>query len=211
MSGHRDATHLQPIEHRHADPGSLTGRLEDALGQLGIGIAGFIVCALTMTALGGLAWVTKLPWLFPSLAPTTLLMAETPHRAQASPRNALVGHAVAIALGAGALLLFGLQHTGPVTAVGVNGPRIAATALALGLTTLVLHLIGTPHPPAGSSVLIVSLGLLRTPVQLGVMGASVLVMVLLVWALNRLAGVRTGFLPSPLFPIPQRRRGEIRS
>lgn len=210
MSGLFGMPHLPPTEWRNAEPGSLTGRLEDALGEFGIGIAGFVICGLTMTALGGLAWASGLPWLFPSLAPTALLMSETPHRPQASPRNALVGHGVGIALATAALVVFGLRHSGPITEVGVSGARIAATALALGLTTLLLHLIGTPHPPSGASVLVITLGLLHTPPQLGVMAAAVPATVLLLWGLNRLAGVRTGFLPHPL-PPPGEPPGERRA
>jgi hypothetical protein len=202
--------HPPPTERRNADPGSVTGRLEDALGRFGIGIAGFVASAVTMTALGGLAWATGLPWLFPSLAPTALLMSETPHRPQASPRNAIVGHGVAIAVGSAALVVFGLQHSGPITAVGVSADRIAATVLGLGLTTVLLHLIGMAHPPAGASVLVISLGLLHTPFQLGVMSAAVLVTVLLGWGLNLLGGVRTGFAPRPtLSRTVEQKRAEV--
>ncbi len=195
-----------PTEPRNADPGSITGRLEDALGQFGVGIAGFVGGAVTMGVLGMLACTTGRPWLFPSLAPTTLLMFETPMRPQASPRNALVGHGVGIAVGFGSLVAFGLQHSGPVTAVGTSPARVAATALALGVTTLLLHVFGTPHPPAAATVLIISLGLLHTPGELAVMVAALLLMVMLAWGLNRLGGVRTTFTPHPWPPDEQNRR-----
>lgn len=200
MTGRPGAHLAASAEGRHAEPGSVTGRLEDVLGRTGVGLAGFAAGAVTMTVLGVLAWATGLPWLFPSLAPTALLMSETPHRPQASPRNALAGHGVAILVGYGCLVAFGLAHRGPVIEVGTSPARVAATALALGVTTLLLHVLGTPHPPAGSSVLIVSLGLLHTPVELTVMAASVVLMTLLVWGLNRLGGVRTGFAPRPWPP-----------
>lgn len=197
VTGQHDTHAHPPTERRGGDPGSVTGRLEDALGRTGIGIAGFVASAVTMAAVGALAWATGLPWLFPSLGPTALLMSETPHRPQASPRNAIVGHGVAIAVGAASLVAFGLQHSGPVTEVGVSPARIAAAALSLAVMTLLLHVVGMPHPPAGSSVLIVSLGLLHTPTQLTVMAAAVVLTVLLGWGLNRLGGVRTGFAPRP--------------
>jgi hypothetical protein len=58
-------------------------------------------CPLDNTAYisGLLAWETRLPWVFPSLAPTVVLMFETPLRPQASPRNAVIGHGVGIGVG----------------------------------------------------------------------------------------------------------------
>ncbi|HEY2763306.1 MAG TPA: HPP family protein [Pseudonocardiaceae bacterium] len=194
-------------EQRNADPDSVTGRMDNALGQIGIGIVGFVGSVVTMTVLGALAWATRLPWLFPSLAPTTLLMFETPMHPQASPRNALVGHGVATAVGFGSLVVFGLQHTGPVTEVGTTPARVAATALALGVTTLLLNVFGTPHPPAAATVLIISLGLMHTTAELEMMAVAVLLMVMLAWGLNRLGGVRTTFTPHP-WP-PQRAEQEI--
>ena len=108
-------------------------------------------------------------------------------------------------MGFGSLVVFGLQHTGPVTEVGTSPARVAATALALGVTTLLLNVFGTPHPPAAATVLIISLGLLHTPTDLAVMAVSVLVMVLLAWGLNRLGGVRTTFGPRPM-PLDQENR-----
>jgi CBS domain-containing membrane protein len=39
------------------------------------------------------------PLLFPSLGPTVILFFETPLSPQASPRNTLIGHAVALLAG----------------------------------------------------------------------------------------------------------------
>jgi len=46
-----------------------------------------------------------------------------------------------------------------------------------------------PHPPAGATTLIVSLGMLREPRQLAVLMIAVLLLVLQGFAINRLAGV----------------------
>jgi len=54
----------------------------------------------------------------------------------------------------------------------------------------VLFLIRRPHPPAGASALIVSLGLLHTPQGLAVALASVAVLTLSLWIFSRLTDHR---------------------
>jgi CBS-domain-containing membrane protein len=180
---------LPASERRTADPDSLTGRIERALGWPGVGVIGFLGAGTVFALLGVLAWRTHLPWVFPSLAPTVVLIFETPLRPQASPRNTILGHLVGIGTGYGFLVAFGLTTAGSITHVGVTIPRIVAAALAVAMTTLVLNSAGMPHPPATSSTLIVSLGLLHRPTQLAVMIAAVLVTTAMCWMLNTLIGV----------------------
>jgi hypothetical protein len=49
--------------------------------------------------------------------------------------------------------------------------------------------LGVPHAPAGATTLIVALGLMRTPAQLAVLMLAVVAMLVLAFALNRLAGL----------------------
>ena len=55
--------------------------------------------------------------------------------------------------------------------------------LAIGILARV------PHPPAGATTLIVSLGILREPWQLGVLMVAVFLLVVQGFAINRLAGL----------------------
>lgn len=180
---------LPVTERRNANPRSLTGRAERALGWPGVGLVGFLGAGIVFTILGIVAWLTRLPWVFPSLAPTIVLMFETPLRPQASPRNAVVGHLVGIAVGYGTLATFGLTTTGSITQVGMSLPRIAAASIAVATTTLLLNSIAMPHPPASSSTLIVSLGLLHHPGQLVIMSAAILTGTSICWLLNTVSGV----------------------
>jgi hypothetical protein len=179
---------LPASERRTANPRSLTGRIENALGWPGVGIVSFLGTVTVFALLGALAWSSHLPWLFPSLAPTVALMIETPLRPQASPRNAVVGHLVGIGAGYGLLTAFDLTSAGPLTQVGATIPRAIAAALAVAATTLLLNSAGIPHPPASSSTLIVSLGLLHRPTQLAVMIAAVLLATSMCYSLNTLSG-----------------------
>jgi CBS-domain-containing membrane protein len=47
----------------------------------------------------------------------------------------------------------------------------------------------TPHPPAGATTLIVSLGILREPEQLAVLMLAVVLLVVQGFVINRLAGI----------------------
>ncbi|MBV9614930.1 MAG: HPP family protein, partial [Ktedonobacteraceae bacterium] len=81
--------------------------------------------------------------------------------------------------------------------VGVTWPRVIAAALSLGLTAGVMVLLKAPHPPAGATTLIVSLGILRQPWQLVLLMVAVVLLTLQALAINRLAGI-----PYPLWQQP---------
>ena len=89
--------------------------------------------AIAVMSLGALA--TGSPFVFPSLGPTAFLHFYTPMAPAACPRNTLCGHAVGVVAGLVSLQLFGLADAGPALATGVDGARVAATALSLGLTS----------------------------------------------------------------------------
>lgn len=153
-------------------------------------INGFISIALMALA----AVVTRAPFVFPSLGPTAFLFFYTPMAATAAPRNAFIGHLIGAAMGYLALLLFGLTDAGPAFATGVDLPRVMAAALSLGLTSALMVLCRAPHPPAGATTLIISLGILTQPWQLGVLMLAVVLLTVQAFVINRLAG-----LPYPLW------------
>ena len=85
---------------------------------------------------------------------------------------------------------------------GVGWSRVGAAALSLGLTSGAMVWARVPHPPAGATTLIVSLGILREPWQLGVLMLAVVLLVVQGFVINRLAGI-----PYPLWsprPAPSR-------
>ena len=94
---------------------------------------------------------------------------------------------------------------GPALSVGVTWPRVIAAALSLGLTAGVMVLLKSPHPPAGATTLIVSLGILRQPWQLVLLMGAVVLLTLQALAINRLAGI-----PYPLWnPIREPAVGDV--
>jgi hypothetical protein len=73
---------------------------------------------------------------------------------------------------------------------GLTPLHVISGALSVALTTLVLTLIGMPHPPAGATTLIISLGILTAPAQLVSVAAAVVMTTLIGWGLNLLLGTR---------------------
>ena len=74
-------------------------------------------------------------------------------------------------------------------AVGVSGPRVVAAGLSLGLTTGLMVLLRAPHPPAGATTLIVSLGIITKPLQLVILMGAVVLLIVQALVINRLAGI----------------------
>lgn len=88
-----------------------------------------------------------------------------------------------------ALVVFGLTDDLPALASQVTGARVGAAAVSLGLTSGAMVWARVPHPPAGATTLIVSLGILREPEQLVVLMAAVGLLVVQGFVINRLAGI----------------------
>ena len=86
--------------------------------------------------------------------------------------------------------MFHLDPLPPAPIGGLSAGYVLAGALSVALTSLILVGIGRPHPPAGASTLIVSLGILTTPVQLGTMALAVLFLTVAGWGLNAALGLR---------------------
>lgn len=148
----------------------------------------FVGSAVAVAVAGTVAALTHQPWLFPSLGPAIMLHLEKPQAPESSPRNTFVGHAVALLAGYAALLACGLTGRPSVLQEGVTGSRIVAAAGSLAVTTLILLLLHASHPPAGATTLIVSLGLLHTPAHLLTAAAAVVLITVVDWVYNRVAG-----------------------
>jgi CBS-domain-containing membrane protein len=185
---------MAAIVHGLADRAQLPAllRRHDRVTVLGLFAAVNSVISIGLMALAAL--VTGAPFVFPSLGPTAFLLFYTPLQPTACPRNTLAGHAIGAAAGYLALVIFGLEDAGPALSTGVSASRVGAAAVSLGLTAGVMVWARVPHPPAGATTLIVSLGILREPWQLAVLMLAVLLLVLQGLAINRLAGI-----PYPLW------------
>ena len=154
-----------------------------------LGLFAFVNGVIAIGLMAAAALVTGAPFIFPSLGPTAFLLFHTPLLPAASPRNTLGGHAIGAGAGYLSLALFGLTNSAPALVEGVAWNRVGAAALSLGLTSGAMVWAKVPHPPAGATTLIVSLGILREPWQLGVLMIAVGSLVVQGFVINRLAGI----------------------
>jgi CBS domain-containing membrane protein len=185
---------LAPIAGRRG----LNAWLYERWGNRGNALYTFAGGLLTIALSGALAWALDEPLVFPSLGATAFLFFETPMAEVASPRNTLVGHAVAAGVATLWLFVFALQDSPNMLEEGFGPARAAAVALSVGCTGGILRLLRAAHPPAGATTVIVSAGLLHTGEQLAALMAGVLLLTLTAHLTNRMLGV-----PAPRWASPR--------
>jgi CBS domain-containing membrane protein len=141
------------------------------------------------------------PLIFPSLGPTAFHYFSRQAAPSASPRNAIIGHLIGTVAGYFSLVVTGLTTAGPAIANGVTWPRVIAAALSLGLTAGLMILFRASHAPAGATTLIISLGILTQPWQLGVLMLAIILLTLQAIAINRLFGMPLPLWSQPAAPV----------
>ena len=162
--------------------------LKDKAGSVGAGLYAAVLSLVVLAGSGAVGLMLHQPWLFPSLGPTVMLFFESPDQKASRPLNSLVGHGVGLLAGAAVLYGLGLQDDPAAPSHGLTPAYLLAGVVSVALTTLVLTVIKIPHPPAGATTLIVSLGVLTTPGELASMAAAVVLITALGWGLNILLG-----------------------
>ena len=165
-------------------------RLIDRYGNRGEAL--YMLCTgfVAITISGFAAYFLKHPLLFPSLSPTVFMLFRQPFSKDASPRNTLVGHFLALCVGLAMLYLFGLENQPSVLQEGVTFPRVWAASLSVAITEGLLLFIRRPHTPAGTTTLLVSLGLFTAWAELASLMAGIIILVIVSWIINRSLGVK---------------------
>ena len=176
----------------------LKRRLYERWGNRGNAIYTTLGSLLAISVSGGAAIASGEPLVFPSLGATAFLIFETPTAEVGTPRNTIIGHAVAVGVAALALALFGLYGEPSAFEGGLDAARAGAIAMSVAFTGGILRLLRSAHPPAGATTIIVSSGLLDTAGQMLAVGVGVLVLTAAGWALNRVMGV-----PAPVWAAPR--------
>jgi CBS-domain-containing membrane protein len=172
----------------------LTALAEQHDSTLVMGAFAFVNGCIGIAVMSAVALATGSPFVFPSLGPTAFLHFYTAMAPAASPRNTVCGHVIGVAAGVGSLAVFGLSDAGPALAEGMSGSRVGAVALSLGLTSGAMVWLRVPHPPAGATTMIISLGILTDVAHLAVLLVAVVLLTAQALLINRLAG-----LPYPLW------------
>jgi CBS-domain-containing membrane protein len=114
-----------------------------------------------------------------------MLFFQSPRQRASRPLHALVGHGVALVIGYGCLVVFGLVGAPSVPTAGLTPPYLIAGALSVALTTGILALLKLEHPPAGATTLIVSLGIIAKPMGLLSMAGAIVLVTIAGWLINR--------------------------
>jgi CBS domain-containing membrane protein len=154
----------------------------------------FINGSLSVGIIGLFAHLTRSPFLFPSIGPTAFLLFYRPLSAAASPKNAILGHLIGILAGWAGFMIFGVEGEGIILKNSVSWDVVGASALAISLTFSAMVLLNVPHPPVGSTTLVISLGIISNPAQFPILLGGVVLLCLQAYLINRLAG-----LPYPIW------------
>ncbi|RNJ25605.1 HPP family protein [Halosegnis longus] len=121
--------------------------------------------AALFVPLAVVAWLSGLPFVFPSLGPSAYVLAVSPDADTSRPARVFGGHLIGLAAGLAAyhLLAPGLVLTTQPAAGSLASGRLAASAfLAVVGTTAGMVASEYRHAPACATTLIVALGLLTT-------------------------------------------------
>jgi hypothetical protein len=139
-----------------------------------------LYAGLLFTVLGVIAWVSGQPFIFPSLGPSAFILAFE-RRSERTRTYRIVGsHLIGGIAGllAWSLLAAGISITVTPPALSPEGLRLVVSAtLSIVLTSWAMIATDTIHAPACATTLIVSLGLLSTPLQVGAIVVSVTILV----------------------------------
>ncbi|AGB39631.1 HPP family protein [Natronococcus occultus] len=120
---------------------------------------------LLILTTAGVAWLSGLPMVFPSLGPSAFVLALFQDGDATAPRRVIGGHAIGVVAGLVAYHTFagGVSMTSATAPGSFAGLQLAASAVVATLLTVGGMLAtDTRHPPACATTLIVSLGLLST-------------------------------------------------
>ncbi|WP_049898651.1 HPP family protein [Halococcus agarilyticus] len=143
-------------------------------------IATSLHTGLLVAVVGGVAWVTGLPALFPSLGPSAFVLATFPESEASDPRRVIGSHVLGVVAGLVSYHLFasGIVVTSEIVPFSAAGLRLAVSgAVAIVLTVTAMLQFRVRHPPACATTLIVALGLLPTFFQGTLIVAAVVVLV----------------------------------
>ncbi len=120
-----------------------------------------MVSAVLIVAAGAMSLATGRPWLFAALGPTAVMIAASPGHATTKFQSIVVGHAAAFVCAWLAVLLLGVGREPVLLGKELTVVRVWASALAVGVTALVMPSLRAYHPPAAATALLVTLGAYR--------------------------------------------------
>jgi len=159
---------------------------------------------LGVAVAGALSILLRVPMLFPAFGATAFILVWAPNAPAAAPRSVVLGHFMGATIGWLCARAFELDFAHTTLLAGGRPQHVAAAALALGLTSMAMILLRAPHPPAGATTLIFSLGQIPFWWGVPVVLASVVLLSLQVGTLQRLRGLPyPWWAPAHVHPPPE--------
>lgn len=149
-----------------------------------------VFATIAAAIVGAIAWKSGMPFLFPALGASAFIVFALPAAPAAAPRNVIVAQFVGALVGWLCLQAFEVDPSGSTLSSLLGLPHVMATSVSLGVTTLVMLMLDAPHPPAGATTLIVSLGSMPKFWHVAVVVASCVLLVVLAHLAHRASGVR---------------------
>jgi len=140
-----------------------------------------LYAGVLFTVLGVIAWATGQPFVFPSLGPSAFVLAFDRQYDRTRGYRIVGSHLIGGIAGLLAWVVVGsgVAITATPPPFSIEGFRLAASAtLSIVLTSWAMIATEAVHPPACATTLIVSLGLLSTPLRVAIIVGSVSILVL---------------------------------
>lgn len=145
-------------------------------GRLGTSL----YAGLLFTVLGGIAWASGELFIFPSLGPSAFILAFERSGERTRTYRVVGGHLIGAGAGflAHAALANGIAITTAPPPTSSEGLWLALSGVAsIIATSWGMIVTDTIHAPACATTLIISLGLLSTPIQVVIIVVSVVILV----------------------------------
>lgn len=139
-----------------------------------------LYAGILFAVLGLIAWISGQPFIFPSLGPSAFILAFERRGKQAEMYRIVGSHLIGGVAGYLAHSMLAAGFAFPATPAGLSAAGLGLALsgiLSIVLTSWGMILTDTIHPPACATTLIVSLGLLSTPVQVAIIVVSVVILV----------------------------------
>ena len=136
------------------------------------------------------AFLAKLPLIFPPLGPSAFILFHTPMSVTASPRTVILSHTMAVAAGLLSLRLVGMicPETDLFDPSVMNWYRVLVISLSMGITCVMMIIMRCEHPPAAGSALIAAMGYLGNAAQIVGLPVAVVLLVIEAFFFNRIIG-----------------------
>lgn len=121
----------------------------------------FVLSALLLAGVGAIGRLVDWVALTATLGPTAYVLLAHPGSVGARWRNAVLGQALAVAVGLGCLAVGLWDHPSVAEQHHDTARQIGAQALAVGLTLFLLHVLDAHHAPAAATALLIASGIAR--------------------------------------------------